>query len=109
MVREDFYEEMAGDIWSEFKMNIAEKRAAQETYEESLKKKKVSTYVCGTMNGSVCNKYCLLENKEIYYLVSQKWYVSTNNGTRHGSFILRQGLRIILPKQREDKICFKIS
>lgn len=42
MVREDFCEEMAGDIWSEFEMNIAEKRAAQETCDRKFKTKRKS-------------------------------------------------------------------
>lgn len=108
MVREDFCEEMAGDIWSELEMNVAEKRAVQETCDRKFKTKSKS--VCLWHNEwDMCNKYCLPGNTEICSLVSQKWYISTNNGSRHGDFVFRQGLRMILPKQREDKICFKIS
>lgn len=71
MVREDFCEEMAGDVWSELEMNIAEKEQCKRPVTKSLRQKE-SQYVCGTMNGSVCNKYCLQENIEICSLVSQK-------------------------------------
>ena len=72
------------------------------------------------MNGSVCDKYRLLQNiKNVSSCFMGMVQVQTM-GPGVGSFVLRQKLRTLLPSRREDKIrvsiyvsvssiCFKIS